>query len=87
MGATWRFSSVENRDQFIAAPERFAPQFGGYCAWALGHGYTAPSDPEAWEIIDGKLYLNYDRSVRAEWLKDARNWIQRGNHHWPSLHR
>ena len=60
MGATWRFASSENRDRFAAAPESFAPQFGGYCAWAVSNNYTAPIDPAAWKIVDGKLYLNYD---------------------------
>ena len=63
MGATWRFSSAQNRDQFAAEPERFAPQFGGYCAWAVSNNYTAPVDVTAWKIVDGKLYLNYNRKV------------------------
>ncbi|MCI0392003.1 MAG: YHS domain-containing protein, partial [Acidobacteria bacterium] len=59
MGAKWYFASVANRDEFAKSPEKYAPQFGGYCAWAVGHGYTASIDPQAWKIVDRKLYLNY----------------------------
>ena len=54
MDATWYFASAENRDQFAADPDRYAPQYGGYCAWAVARGYTAKIDPEAWKIVDGK---------------------------------
>ncbi len=87
MGATWRFSSEQNRDKFKSNPEQFAPQFGGYCAWAVGHGYTAPADPEAWRIIDGKLYLNYSKSVQSKWEPDAAKWIPEANSKWPALHK
>ena len=58
MGARWRFSSAENRDLFAKNPENFAPQYGGYCAYAVSQGITADIDPEAWKIVDGRLYLN-----------------------------
>src|SRR5512134_970368 len=58
-GARWRFASAAGRDRFAASPERYAPQFGGYCAYAVSRGYTADVDPEAWRIVDGALYLNY----------------------------
>jgi YHS domain-containing protein len=56
-GANWQFSSGDNRDEFIRQPEKYAPQFGGYCAWAVSNNYTADADPEAWRIIDRKLYV------------------------------
>lgn len=87
MGAKWRFASAANRDLFAAQPERYAPQFGGYCAWAVGHAYTASADPEAWSVIDGKLYLNYNKDVQKQWLPDAAKWIGEGNKNWPSLHK
>src|SRR4051794_10311495 len=59
MGATWQFANASNRDAFQQAPETYAPQFGGYCVWSVGHNYTAPTDPEAWKVVHGKLYLNY----------------------------
>ena len=64
MDATWLFSSSENRDAFAKEPERYAPQFGGYCAWAVSNNHTADFDPEAWRVIDGKLYLNYSKDVQ-----------------------
>jgi hypothetical protein len=87
MGTKWRFATAENRDAFAASPEKFAPQFGGYCAWAVGHKYTADADPEAWRIVDGKLYLNYSRSVQKQWEQDRAKWIQEGHRNWPSLHK
>ena len=84
-GATWRFASMEHRDLFSAAPERYAPQYGGYCAWAVAHGYTADIDPEAWTIRDGKLYLNYDLGVQRDWSKDIPGYIASGDANWPKL--
>ncbi len=84
-GATWRFASAEHRDAFRAAPDRFAPQYGGYCAWAVGHGYTASTDPEAWSIVGGKLYLNYSRDVQAMWEPGKAQWIERADAQWPKL--
>ncbi len=66
-GANWRFKSAENRDAFAKNPSAYAPQFGGYCAYAVSRGYTASIDPEAWSIVEGKLYLNYSESVRNLW--------------------
>jgi YHS domain-containing protein len=86
-GATWRFSSEQNRNLFQAKPEQYAPQYGGYCAWAVGHGYTAEIDPNAWKIIDGKLYLNYSKSVQSKWQPEAWKWISEANRNWPGLHK
>ncbi len=83
--ATWRFSSAANRDLFKAAPEKYAPQYGGYCAWAVSQGYTADADPEAWKIVDGKLYLNYDKKVQAKWEQDQTSLIPKADANWPKL--
>lgn len=83
--ATWRFASAANRDAFRAEPERYAPQFGGYCAWAVSQGYTAGIDPEAWKIVDGKLYLNYSREVQQRWEQDIPGNIARAQTNWPGL--
>jgi YHS domain-containing protein len=85
MDATWRFSSAENLALFRAAPERYAPQYGGYCAWAVAQGYTASADPEAWRIVDGRLYLNYDADVQRKWEADIPGFIARANESWPKL--
>jgi YHS domain-containing protein len=87
MGATWLFSSAENRDLFAANPEQYAPQYGGYCAYAVSEGHTATIDPEAWKIVDGKLYLNYSKGVQKKWLEDTAGRIQRGDKNWPALHK
>jgi YHS domain-containing protein len=87
MGATWRFASAAGRDAFAAQPEKYAPQYGGYCAYAVSEGHTASIDPEAWKIVDGKLYLNYSKSVRVMWEKDIPGRVERADHNWPSLHK
>ena len=86
-GATWRFASAKNRDAFIANPEAYAPQYGGNFSWAVANGYKASTVPEAWKIVDGKLYLNYSKSVQRRWEKDVPNHIASGNANWPSLSR
>jgi len=84
-GATWYFSSAANRDMFASNPEKYAPQYGGYCAWAVSQGYTASTDPDAWKIVDGKLYLNYSKSVQSRWDKDIAGNIKKGNVNWPDI--
>lgn len=85
MGVTWRFASAQHRDAFAAAPEKYAPQYGGFCAWAVSQGYTAKTDPDAWRIEGGKLYLNYSKSVQAKWAQDIPGNIQKADGHWPAL--
>jgi len=87
MGATWHFENAGNRDAFAADPARFAPQYGGYCAWAVSQNYTADVDPEAWRIVDGKLYLNYSKSVQKKWEQDVRKRIEDADLNWPRLHK
>ena len=84
-GATWYFTSAENRDKFAAEPERYAPRYGGYCAYAVAQGYTADIDPAAWSVVDGKLYLNYSLSVRERWRKDIPGYIRKGDANWPAV--
>ena len=67
--ADWYFSSQKNLDLFKANPGKYAPQYGGYCAYGLSNGYKAPTDADAWTIENGKLYLNYNLDVREEWNK------------------
>ena len=84
-GATWRFSSKENLEAFVKEPEKYAPQYGGYCAFAVGHGSLASGDPKIWKIVDGKLYLNLSKSVQTSWEKDIPGLIKRGDTNWPKL--
>ncbi len=85
MGATWSFASAENRAAFEADPEKYAPRYGGYCAWAVSRGYTASIVPEAWRIVEGALYLNYSLAVRERWAKDLPGNIARAEVNWPRL--
>jgi YHS domain-containing protein len=85
MGATWRFATAANRDAFTREPERYAPQYGGYCAWAVSQGYTASTDPAAWRIVDGRLYLNYDKGVQRRWEQDVPGNIAKGDRNWPEI--
>ena len=84
-GATWRFASAENRDKFISDPETWAPQYGGYCAWAVSNNYTASTDPDAWSLYDGKLYLNYSLGVRDTWSRDIPGNVAKGDANWPGV--
>ncbi|MDJ1008033.1 MAG: YHS domain-containing (seleno)protein [Paracoccaceae bacterium] len=84
-GATWRFSSVETKAMFEADPEAYAPQYGGYCAYAVSRGYTASTVPQAWTIHDGKLYLNFSRPVRALWARDIPGNVRKGDENWPTV--
>jgi hypothetical protein len=83
--ATWRFASKANRDRFSRDPERFAPQFGGYCAWAISRGYTADVDPEAFQVVDGRLYLIYSKSVQRRWEQDIPGNIAKAQANWPTV--
>ena len=82
---TWKFSSAENRGLFAANPEKYAPQYGGYCAYAAASNFTKPVNPDAWEIVDGKLYLNLSHGVKRKWSKDIPGFIARADANWPSL--
>ena len=84
-GATWHFASAENRDRFKAEPAKYAPQYGGYCAYAVSKGYVAPIDPTAWRIVDGKLYLNYNADIQKTWASDIPGYIGRADANWPKV--
>ena len=85
MGATWYFASAENRDLFAADPEKYAPQYGGYCAWAVSQGYTAKIDPQAWTVVDDQLYLNYSKDVQKQWQEDVPGNITKADANWPGI--
>lgn len=84
-GATWRFASAESRDRFAAAPEKYAPQYGGYCAYGVASGYAVKIEPDAWSVVDGKLYLNYDKRVQASWKSDVPGYIRKADANWPGV--
>ena len=84
-GETWYFSSHENLTAFKNSPEKFAPQYGGYCAYGMAKGYKAKTEPDAWTIVNGKLYLNYNKSIASTWNKDQQGYIEKANKNWPDV--
>lgn len=78
----WIFTSIENRDTFAKAPKRYAPQYGGFCAYAMSQGSFAPTTPHAWTLYQDKLYLNYSLGVQKLWRQDKDKFIKRADRHW-----
>ncbi len=83
--AIWLFATAENRDSFKKAPEKYAPQYGGYCAYGAADGHKAPTETDTWSIVDGKLYFNYNKKVRQYWEKDRGNLIKKADANWPAI--
>ncbi len=84
-GAAWRFVSAKHRDLFAADPERYAPAYGGYCAYGMAQGAKVDIDPSAWRIVDGTLYLNVNKDVQRTWAQDIPGYITRADRHWQRL--
>src|SRR5690606_21038944 len=83
--ATWYFASEENLSAFKTNPEKYAPQFGGYCAYGMANGHKAPTEPDAWTIVDGKLYFNYNKDVLAKWKANQDALIKQAGALWPDV--
>ena len=86
-GSTFYFSTATNRDRFTMQPDKFAPQYGGYCAFGMAKGYKAVIDPAAFTVVNDKLYLNYSESVRSQWKMDIPGYILKANTNWPDVTR
>ena len=84
-GEKYRFSSARNLDAFIANPEKYLPQYGGYCAWAVAQGQLAPGDPAVAKAVNNKLYFNVNRDIAARWEKDIPGFIQSADANWPKI--
>ncbi len=84
-GAVWHFASTANRDAFAADPAKYAPAYGGYCAYGTANGYKVSTAPEAFAIEDGKLYLNYSVAVQRTWNKDRPGYIEKADSNWITL--
>ena len=84
-GSTFHFASKSNQDAFAANPAKYAPQYGGYCAFGVSGGYKAAIDPAAFTIVDDKLYLNYNRDVQKKWSADIRGHVAKADKNWPSV--
>ena len=85
LGAEWLFVSQENLEKFKQNPEKYAPQYGGYCAYAAALGSTAKGEPDQWHIHENKLYLNYDANIKDRWVRDKENYIVQGDANWPKI--
>lgn len=84
-GAIYKFSSAENLALFKSDPERYAPQYGGYCAYAVSKGATAKTDPEAWSIVNGRLFLNFSPAIKKRWSQDIPGNIRAADRNWPGV--
>lgn len=84
-GSTFYFSTAANRGTFVANPDRFAPQYGGYCAFGMAKGYKATIDPDAFTVVGERLYLNYSETVRSRWLSDIPGYIRQADANWPDV--
>ena len=84
-GATYRFASAENRDLFTADPGKYAPKYGGYCAFGAAMGRKFDGDPNAWAIVDGELYLNLNKKVQARWKENVPGFIRGSENNWPLI--
>lgn len=84
-GSKFLFASEANLKKFAASPEKFAPQFGGYCALGTANGYKVTTEPDAFKVVNGKLYLNHNRQVQDIWVKDEAGYISRANQNWPEV--
>jgi YHS domain-containing protein len=84
-GSVFHFASRASRDAFAAQPERYAPQYGGYCAFGISSGYKAAIDPGAFTVQRGKLYLNYNRDVQKQWTADIPGHVAKADRNWPAV--
>jgi YHS domain-containing protein len=84
-GATWLFESQQHLDLFKDNPEKYSPKYGGYCAYAVSQNTLADIDPQSWDIVDGRLYLNLNKDVQGLWRKDMPGYIEKADRNWPSV--
>lgn len=84
-GAIYRFESKKNRDLFRAAPAKYVPQYGGHCAFGVTKNRKFAADPTAWHVVDGKLYLNFNKKMRDKWRKDIAGNVDEADEVWPGI--
>jgi YHS domain-containing protein len=84
-GITYHFASAQNKAAFDADPAKYEPQFGGFCAWAVSQGYTAPIDPNAFQVVNGRLLLQYSLSVRKQFSQDTEGNLRKADANWPAI--
>jgi YHS domain-containing protein len=83
--AVWYFASLENVKEFKNDPEKYAPQYGGYCAYGTADGHKAPTQPDTWTIVENKLYFNYNQQVKKLWNAKQKEFIEKADRNWPSV--
>ena len=81
-GKIYHFSNAENRDAFVASPETYLPQFDGFCAYGVAQGVKKRADPEAFTIVDGKLFFNVSKGVQDVWRQDVDGYVEKANGNW-----
>jgi YHS domain-containing protein len=87
-GVKWQFASAAHREMFVANPEKYAPQYGGFCSWGVANRKLFDIDPvNGWQLVDGKLYLNFNKDINTTFGKDTKGFIGKANKYWPSLNR
>ena len=84
-GVTYAFASKEHKEMFETDPEKYVPIYGGYCAYGVAVGKKFVTDPEVWEIVDGKLYLNLDSDIQSKWKKDVPGYIKKADDNWMKI--
>ncbi|HWA56165.1 MAG TPA: YHS domain-containing (seleno)protein [Gemmatimonadales bacterium] len=84
-GNTYRFASAAHREAFRIDPAKYVPAYGGYCAYGVANGHKVKVDPEAFRVVEGKLYLNYDKGVQKKWLADIPGNIAKAEKNWAGL--
>ncbi len=84
-GANWLFASQTNLDTFLQAPEKYAPAYGGYCAWAIAKNKLAKGKPKHWTMKDDVLYLNFNKKIKTRWLINSDGFIVKGDENWPRI--
>jgi len=84
-GVNYLFASEKNMNLFKENPEKYLPAYGGYCAFGVAVGKKFISDPEVWDIIDGRLYLNLDNRIKGMWVKDISGFIKKADANWQKI--
>ena len=84
-GAKWLFADKADLEKFRESPTKFAPQYGGYCAYGVSQGHKAPVQTDTWTILNNKLYFNYNSKVKETWVKNQSEYIDQANKKWPSV--
>ncbi len=84
-GAKYYFVSSEHKAAFEKEPAKYEPQFGGYCAYGVSHGRKAPIKIEAWQIVNGRLLMQYDLDIKGEFNRDQQGSLKKADENWPGL--